>query len=81
MTRDKVYNLISKEREYQNSRWKAVDEKNNVGDFICYMQRYLNNARDCVDPTDNDLTLIQIVKVCALGVACLEKFAIPVEDK
>ena len=73
MDRSIVYGFIDAEREYQIQKWGDVDKRNSVGDFICYMSRYLNNAKDCVNPDESYQVLRQILKVVALGVACLEQ--------
>lgn len=77
MNRTEVYALIDGERDYQNSRWSNLDKRNSVGDFLAYMRRYLNNAFDEINPSNNAKSLGNIRKLTAIGVAAMEKFGAP----
>lgn len=77
--RDLVFKAIGNERDYQERIWGDLDETNSVGDFILYMQRYLDRARDAYknketfgDPKQVE-AVKAILKVTTLGVAALER--------
>jgi hypothetical protein len=76
MQRQDVLTAVNGERAYQCQQWGATDESNNVGDFVLYMQRELEKARDAyIAPTFSvDEAMAGIRKVTALGVAAMEKF-------
>jgi hypothetical protein len=73
MERSEVYKLIDSERDYQ-SKWNNIESKNNVSDFIIYMQNYLDAAMADNNPCNPTYSLDSIRKVTALGVACMEMF-------
>lgn len=74
MTEQKVFEEISREREYQKLKWKDLDDRNNASDFLCYMQRYYDKAIYNNNPDNIGETVEAVVKLTALGVACLERF-------
>ncbi len=74
MTRIEVFQLLDRERKYQEEKWGDLDERNNVGDFLCYMKRYYDAAVVENNPDSPYEALRNIAKVGALCVACLEKF-------
>jgi|WetSurMetagenome_2_1015567.scaffolds.fasta_scaffold58665_4 hypothetical protein len=72
--REKVYQAIDTEREYQQNKWPG--HTHTLEEYILYMYDYLDEAKhlvsrgsyeDCFSPT-----LEVIRKVTALGVACME---------
>lgn len=74
MNRNVVYLNLDNERAYQNKRWAGLDTRNSVADFLCYMQRYLNEAVAKNNPDLDKPSLTAICKLTAIGVACMEKF-------
>lgn len=78
LTREEVFNRISAERDYQDSVWGTMDQTNTLGDYMLYMERYLTKAKSQYTGSDEftDVT-VDIRKVVALGVACLEKYGCP----
>jgi hypothetical protein len=64
------------ERAYQRKKWGEADAVNNVGDFILYMQRELDKARDMYIAPNHpvDAAMAGIRKVATIGVAAMEKF-------
>lgn len=45
-----------------------------IGDFLCYMDRYLNDAKARNNPIDHAECLAAIRKLTAVGGAAIEKF-------
>lgn len=75
MERKHVYQMIDKEREYQNSKSKREiesDEHHSIADWIVYMDYQLNEAKKLIYQLDNSSALESVRKVTALGVACME---------
>ena len=70
--RQDVYRNIDIERSYQDSIWGTLDEVNSVGDFLCYMKRFLDKAMQENNPEHPFHSLDNIRKITALGVACME---------
>jgi hypothetical protein len=78
--RANVYEAIDREREYQDARWGGVphDARESVGNFLIYMERYLQKAKDAyVDASHSTEALREIRKVAALAVACMEVHGAP----
>jgi len=72
MTRKEVYELIDKERDYQDGR----HEKNeSIPAELVIMHIYLEQALDAW--TYKDDARCQIRKVVALGIRCLENHGCP----
>lgn len=80
MDRKDVYKVIDGERSYQDIKGELHDwaPKHSVGDFIVFMQGYLNAAvaRGSKDTGWNG-ALEELRKVVALGVACFEQNGVP----
>lgn len=73
MDRETVYQILSGEREYQENLW-GDSSQSSVGEFLLYMQDYMNQAINEVTRNPNALSaLVTIRKITALGVACLEQ--------
>ena len=73
--RKAVYFEIDEERNYQDSlEWHSIkkDEEHSVADWIIFMERKLNQAKESVYQLKEKEAIRQIKKVTALGVACLE---------
>ena len=73
--RHSVYCLIDGERDYQDKLWGGAphDASKSVGDFIIYMDRFLNKAKELYTTRDsNKPALEEIRKITALGVTCME---------
>lgn len=75
-TREEVFVALSDERDNQVYKWRDLDDRNSVADFLCYMQRYLNNAVIYNNPDMPGASLLSVKKLAALGVACMEKFGV-----
>ena len=75
MDRKDVYEIIAEERDYQDGlehHSKSKDEKHSVADWIIFMERKLNQAKEMTYQLNEDEAIQQVIKVTALGVACLE---------
>lgn len=71
MFREKIFEEISKERDYQNSKWGTeFDDKNTLNDWVSYMNIYLGQASKIdSNPTEQER---QLLKAVTIGVAALE---------
>ena len=77
-TRGEVYEALDSEREYQIRKWGDLDDRNAIGDFLIYMERELQKARDSYYSPDEPRGVLDgIRKVTAIGVATLEKYGAP----
>lgn len=77
MKRPEIYSIIDGERFYQDNLWGDLDTRNNISDFILYMENYLQKAKQTNNPDQHDQSLDALRKVVALGIACFEKFGVP----
>lgn len=71
---DKVFDAIAVERNYQDRKWGGTthDQNHNLGDWISFMETYLDEARNANSHGDSTTALAKIKKVTALGVAAME---------
>jgi hypothetical protein len=73
--REKVYEIIDKERDYQDKKWGGArhDAGHEVGSWLIYMRHYMKLAEAAISTSTDDKEALQMItKVIALGVACLE---------
>lgn len=81
MKREEVYNRINRERDYQDQFWGGTphDEGHNLGDWLVYMQHYMDRAKIKYTTSfkTNEDTLHELRKVVALGIACFEQTGVP----
>jgi hypothetical protein len=79
MNRQQVFDRLSEEREYQNDRWGGPihDREHNIGDWVIYMEHYLQKAKTSLTTGSTEDALSELRKVTALGVACFEQFECP----
>lgn len=83
MERQTVFSAITGERDYQDSKWGAVDlHGHEVGAWLLLMRQKLEVAANewASRPTDHE-ALVEIRKVLGLGVACCEQHGVPVRVK
>lgn len=84
MTIDMVFDAISTERAYQARRWGVrqwngvfEEKKHTVGDFLVYMQDYLNETFHTAAREEGDEKALEVLrKVVTLGIACFEQHGI-----
>jgi len=76
MKREEVYELINKERDFQDSRHKKDEE---ISAELILMHIYLEQALEAW--TYKEDARHQIRKIVALGVRCLENHGCPEEGK
>lgn len=81
MDRKGVYELIDGERAYQDSRWKDLDKRNSVADFLVYIRNYLDNATRSHNADYPAESLNNIRKIAGLCVACMEQHDTPARAK
>lgn len=79
MTRQEIYNVLDKERNYQDQVWdKDHSHEHEVGSWLVYMQHYLNRAvSGLTTSSGNKEALIQLRKIAALSIACFEVHGVP----
>lgn len=76
--RKRVYQAIDGEREYQDNRWGPEhDEKESLGNFLLYIEKYLFRAKANFSCTNEISTLHEVRKIAALAVAAMERFGAP----
>lgn len=84
MKREDIYAVLNKERDYQDKRWGGNnhDETHNLGDWLIYMQHYMDRARIkyTTSMNTNKSTLDELRKVVAIGIACFEQQGLPERD-
>jgi hypothetical protein len=76
MTREDAYKVIDLEREYQDRKWGGAehDRQHSVADWIIFMEIFLNKAKEELRVRGEAGALEKVVKVTALGVACMENY-------
>lgn len=83
--RQKVYDAIDSEREYQEQKWKNLNKiVNNPSWIILWMLHFLENAKRLASTSDelkNSDIMAEIRKVTALGVAAMEYNGAPFRDE
>ena len=79
MTRDKVYELIDGEREYQDNCVatdvsRSIDaDKHSVGDFLTMLDVYVRLAQEAWTNNPGDEAALDIIRKCAgIVVNCME---------
>lgn len=74
MRREEVYSLLDLERFYQDGKWGGPnhDKEHSVGDWIVFMEVFLDRAKQNLRTGTKLDAIEQIMKVTALGVACME---------
>lgn len=72
MERTEIFNLVTKEREYQNKKWGTeFDSKNTPNDWVAYISKYLGQSVTL--PWNEEVFRTQMIKVMALASAALEQ--------
>lgn len=76
--RAEVYAALDSERAYQLAKWKDLDDRNAIGDFLIYMERELRKAVDSYYSPDEPRGVMDAIrKVTTVGVAAMERFGAP----
>ncbi len=83
--RSEVFGVLMRERTYQRLRWgvrqrdgSMVEQAHSVGDFLVYIQHYLNAAiRNMSMTSGSEAAMADVRKIAALCVACAEQHGIP----
>lgn len=74
VTREKVYEAIDGERDYQEKRWERPLHTHSNTEYLVYIQHYVNQAFTAVSTQDGDgATLPALRKIAALAVAAMEE--------
>ena len=78
MTRQNVFEIISNERDYQNTRPDSrTDNEKDVAEFVVYMEVLLNGAKAKIYSLEKEQALAFLRKTIAVGVACCEVHGVP----
>ena len=74
MTRDQVFDLISCERVLQDKMYggKQHDTKHSDSDWLIFIERFLNKAKESFYHGNDHSTIESMVKIAALATAFLE---------
>jgi hypothetical protein len=78
MTRQKVFDAIDSERNWQDRKWGAIDKHpHEVGGWLTLIRQHLRDAEAAWSghPDDRE-ALVEIRKVMALAVACCEQHGV-----
>lgn len=68
--RQKIFNMIDSEREYQDSKWgPAFDEKNTINDWATFVTRFANRASEATSQEEFE---IEMLKAASVAVAAIE---------
>jgi hypothetical protein len=83
MIRERVYNAIDSERDFQDRKWGTPDEHpHEVGGWITIMRKLLRDAEESWACSAGDVAALQeIRKVVAVGVACCEQHGVQTRSK
>lgn len=79
MSRKFVYELIDKERRYQQIKWGELhDDDHRIADYLVILKVLLDDANLAIGRgTDDQAALAAIRKIAAVSVACMERFDAP----
>lgn len=70
--RGRVFGRITRERDYQDAKWKA--NPHTVGEWLLIMQSELDEAKEAwVKNRGDGKALDEILQVISVGVACMEQ--------
>jgi len=76
LTREEVYALIDIERNKQDEKWGALDDKKqNLSGYLLVLEAELNEAKLgwCKNHPGRNSALAELIQVAATAVAALEK--------
>jgi len=68
--RSDIYNVIDKERDYQDNKWGL--EEHPISQFVCDIDEHLRRLKNHCYNLDNLEMLDEIRKISALTVKCME---------
>mgnify|MGYP003509088330 CR=1 FL=1 len=80
ISRDIIYRVIDSERNYQDLKWgnPEHDKNESVGNFLIYIERYLNHAKNAYIDANHEIeALARVRQIAALAVACMEQHGAP----
>lgn len=72
MERSEVYKLIDDERDYQNQNPRHDDSAAHPSDWLIFIEKHLNKAKDRIYNLEPNNTMEQIRIIAALAVAAME---------
>jgi len=83
MIRDKVYEAINAERDFQDRKWGKIEQHpHEVGGWLTIMRKLLTDAENAWASKAGDrAALEEIRKVIAVGVACCEQHGVETRSK
>ena len=74
---EEVYRILSQERDYQDEIHKDIpelygDANHSVSDWIIFMERLINDAKDKIYDLDEEEAMKFVKKATAVGVAAMQ---------
>jgi hypothetical protein len=78
--RHEVFNIIEKEREYQNTRWddgEHSDEGKSVAEWVLYLDHLVAKAKASVYELNEKEAMTAVRNIAAVAVACMEHNVVP----
>ncbi len=83
MIRERIYNAIDSERDFQDRKWGTVhDHPHEVGGWLTIMRKLMADADAAWSSSNGDYqALEEIRKVIATGVACCEQHGVSHRSK
>jgi hypothetical protein len=77
LTMEEVFELIRKERDFQDIKWGSLEEKQqSLAGYLLIIQKELDEATLgwVKNKTGKDSALTELVQVAAVAVACLQQY-------
>jgi len=72
--RQKIFEIISEEREYQDLRWGGLghDLEHTISEWVLFIEYHLGEAKRLLYEEGEWPALGEIRKIAAMAVACME---------
>lgn len=85
MDRSDIYKHLDTERMYQDDVWGKFrnslgvdsDDKISISEWILYMEKHMNQAKDMIYSLEYERSLVEIRKITAIGVKIMEIYGCP----
>lgn len=76
LERKDIFEMICKERDYQDQKWGSIEQKNqSVAGFLLVLESELNEAKQgwMKNRQGRESSLGEIMQIAAVALACLEQ--------
>lgn len=77
MTFEQAIESVKTERDYQDSKWGALDEKNqSVAGYLVILEKELEEAKNgwMKNKSGKDSALAEIRQIAAVAIACMQQY-------